>query len=177
MLCYTFCMYGIIKLTGSYNTYTTYLSTAIPVKNVLLENIKLIRGSHHAEEELLAKTDITSTHTYSQAHHYHNHWCYGCAKVVGGGALLNIGWRWCCSGRMIGHCIDCCCGWDLSSLQWQCMSCDVMYRHLFKQLCSRCLLGAASTASWEDGICGGDGLGFMRGLARSYNNNNYYYYW
>ena len=31
-----------------------------------------------------------------------------------------------------------------------------MYRHLFKQLCIRCLLGAASTASWEEGICGGD---------------------
>ena len=30
--------------------------------------------------------------TDSQAHHYHNHWCYGRAKV-GGSVLLSIGWR------------------------------------------------------------------------------------
>ena len=41
----------------------------------------------------------------------------------------------------------------------------IMYRYLFKQFCSRCLLGAASTASWEEGICGGDGLGYMRGAS------------
>ena len=43
----------------------------------------------------------------------------------------------------------------------------IMYGHLFKQLCSRCLLGAAaSTASWEEeGICDGDGLGYMRGAS------------
>ena len=53
--------YDDFAITHLSNTYTTYLSTAPPVppsvKQVVVENIKLIRGSHHAEEELLAKID------------------------------------------------------------------------------------------------------------------------
>jgi hypothetical protein len=61
MLCYAILSLWYSAITHSSNTYTTYLSTAPPVpppvKQVVLENIKLIRGSHHAEEELLTKTD------------------------------------------------------------------------------------------------------------------------